>query len=442
MAEEFLRPYQANLVGAIRRAFAGARRVLATLPTGGGKSRVAAATAAAAAAKGLRVLVVAHRLELVEQLQAALAAAGLPAADVYLPGREVEGRPVAVGSVQTLSRRAAQGWDLVIIDEAHHAVAETYRPLFEARYVLGLTATPVRADGRGLGGVFEAMVNGPTMAELIEAGYLARPRYFTTQGKPWVEAPRGADYDPREIDPLVRRVELEGEVVQAYLDHLQGQTALVFAVTREHGRELGTRFRKAGVEAAFLDGQTPEVKRAEALARLKDGHLKVVVNVGLFTEGLDVPTVGGVILARPTASLGLYLQMAGRALRPAPGKAETPVIDVTGVNFRRFGPAEGYGAWTLTDGVVEPQAVRVKGPAAPTQGRQVTQVQEGSAPLLEVKEEAVDRKRYYFDLLRLAAHRGYKPGWAAHKYRERFGAFPAWAWLDEYRAQEGGKDAG
>lgn len=437
---DFLRPYQRELVGAIRRAFGSARRVLATLPTGGGKSRVAAAVAAAAAARGLRVLAVAHRLELVQQLQAALGAGGLPPADVHLPGGEVQGRPVAVGSVQTLSRRAFEGWDLVIIDEAHHAVAETYRPLFEARYVLGLTATPARADGRGLGGIFEAMVEGPTMAELIEAGFLARPRYFTTQGKPWVDAPRGVDYEPREIDPLVRRVELEGEVVQAYLDHLQGQQALVFAVTREHGRELAVRFRKAGVGAAFLDGETPQEKRAEALARLKDGDLQVAVNVGLFQEGLDVPTVGGVILARPTASLGLYLQMAGRALRPAPGKAEALVIDVTGVNFRRFGPAEGYGAWTLTDGVVEPQAVRIqaagRAPAAPVR------VQEGSAPLLEVKEVGVDRKRYYFDLLRLAAQRGYKPGWAAHKFRERFGAFPAWAWLDEYRAQEGGKDAG
>ncbi len=434
-----LRPYQRALVEGIREAFTKTSRVLAVLPTGGGKTLVAAHIMRAALEKGRRVLAVAHRRELVGQLRAGLAQAlGLSPEEVpaYLPGEKVpEGAPFAVGSIQTLARRGAGRWDMVVVDEAHHLPADTYQDIVRGgRWVLGFTATPVRADGRGLGEHFGALVQGPTISELIALGYLVPPRYLVPEEGGWDTSRlpvRGGDYAPREVEALAREVRLEVKVVEAYLEHLKGRPTVIFAAGVEHGRELAVRLRKAGVRAAFLDGETPLQERQEALGAFKRGDLEVLVNVALFTEGYDEPRISGILLARPTKSLGLYLQMIGRALRPFPGKADTLVVDATGVNYRAFGPVEAYTRWTLTKDEVSPEAVRASSSSSAPR-RAGVRVVEGTGRLKEVSpEELGERKAFYLGLLWYARQRGFRDGWAYYRYLERFGEKPLWAWREE-----------
>lgn len=435
-----LRPYQRKLVEEVRAAFARTSRVLAVLPTGGGKTVVAAEIVRAATEKGRRILAVAHRRELVGQLRETFARAlGLSPQEVpaYLPGERVpENAPLAVGSLQTLARRGVEGrWDLVVVDEAHHVPAESYQDVVRAgRWVLGLTATPVRVDGKGLGDHFGALVQGPTVGELIEAGYLVPPRYLVPEGG-WdvsrLSVVRG-DYSPREVEALAREVRLEAQVVETYLEHLRGRPTIVFAAGVEHGRELAARFRKAGVRAAFLEGETPPEKREGVLQAFREGDLEVLVNVALFTEGYDEARISGVLLARPTRSLGLYLQMVGRALRPHPGKEDTLVADVTGANFRAFGPVEGYTRWTLTRGRVEPERVRASSPPRPSGEKREVRVLEGAGRLKEVSpEDLEERKRFYLGLRWYARQRGYREGWAYYRYLERFKEKPLWVWREE-----------
>lgn len=349
-----LRPYQAEAVERIRESIKnGARRVVFVLPTGGGKTVVASYMVDAAQARGTPVLFVAHRIELIEQISDALHAFAIPHG-IIAQGRSMTGLPVQVGMIGTVVGRAARLRHrprLIIVDEAHHATAATYRRLIDLwpdAHVIGLTATPARTDGTGLAEVFDAIVVGPTIRELIEAGHLtpfsllAPPTDIDLSG---VRTARG-DYARGELAKRVDRATVTGDAVEHYRQYAAPATFCAFCVSREHASHVADQFTAAGFPCAAIDGSMSMGERAEILSALRDGRLLGVSSCDLISEGFDLPRIGAAILLRPTQSLIVYLQQIGRALRTAPGKERAVILDHAG-NVWRHGLPDMEREWTL-----------------------------------------------------------------------------------------------
>jgi DNA repair protein RadD len=348
-----LRPYQSALIERIDAAYsAGARRVLAVLPTGAGKTVCFSSMIASAAERRERVLILAHRQEIIDQISASLFRHGVAHGAIVAGARESL-QPVQVASVATLARRVGRWRDafgLIVVDEAHHAVAGSWRTIlgaFERSRVLGVTATPERLDGRGLGDMFETMIVGPGVAELIAGGFLSRFRIFAPAGAPSLARVKTkmGDY---ALDGL--RAAMGGAVITAAVTEYQrlaaGVPAVAFCVDRGHSEDVAEAFRAAGIRAAHVDGETPAGERRDMMAALGSGGLDVLCNCGLISEGVDVPAIGAAILLRPTQSLALNLQQIGRALRMAPGKESALILDFAG-NTERHGRPDDPRDWSL-----------------------------------------------------------------------------------------------
>lgn len=327
-----LRPYQEEAIGQIDALLArGVRRILAVAATGAGKTSVAGFLILRAVEQGQQVLFLAHRRELIVQAWRRLLQMGLPPAQVGILMASDERRrpaaPVQVASIDTLRRRRLPPADLVIVDECHRALSPTYLAI-AARYPdavhLGLTATPYRADGRGFHGVYDELVVVASMKQLIAEGYLVEPRVFTVPASALPDLTsvrvRGGDYDERALAAAVDQQRLVGNIVEHWQRHAAGVRTVAFAVSVAHSQHLVRQFLQAGVAAEHLDGETPTPERDAILARLERGETLVVGSVGTLCEGWDQPSVKCAILARPTRSMGLYLQQAGRILRPWNGQ--------------------------------------------------------------------------------------------------------------------------
>lgn len=326
-----LRPYQTRAIETLRAYVErGARRILLVAPTGAGKTVVAASIMEAGAARGEHVLFLAHRRELIQQTYRKLLDLGVCEDDVgVIMASDRRRRPAAlvqVASVDTLRARAKPHADLVFVDEAHRAEARTYKAIAAAypdAVHVGLTATPYRADGKGLGGSYDELILVASTRELIADGYLVEPRVLTVPASSLPDLSRvrvrGGDYDEKALGDAVNQRALVGNIVEHWLQHAAGVRTVVFAVSIAHSRHVVERFREAGVLAEHLDGGTPTADRDALLARLERGETRVVGSVGTLCEGWDMPSVKCAILARPTKSTGLYLQQAGRILRPWEG---------------------------------------------------------------------------------------------------------------------------
>lgn len=343
-----LRDFQTNVEHAIYAEWAkGHRVVMPVLPTGAGKTVILAHIAAQYSGFGCAI---AHRSELVGQISIALSREGLRH-DIVAPKATIRtivnaqmedcGRsfydPRAkwkVASVDTILRRVMdeqwmRGVGLVIQDEGHHVLKENKwgraMLMFPNAYGLLPTATPERADGRGLGrptdGLVDVMVEGPGMRWLIDNGYLTdyevrapSPRDLDMNGVD-ISAATG-DYN---VDQMRTRVKASttiiGDVVATYQRHASGKKGITFAVDVEHATRIAGAFNAAGVPAEVVHAETPEADRRGFMQRFKRGELMQLVNVDLFGEGVDVPAIEVVSMARPTASYGLYVQQFGRALR-------------------------------------------------------------------------------------------------------------------------------
>lgn len=440
-----LRPYQAQLLADIRAAFAeGHKRVLAVLSTGGGKTQIIAAVVQAAIAKGNRTLIVAHRAELISQLSATVSSWGVPHG-IIAPGYPMTDDLCQVASVQTAARRLDRMAEpaLIVVDEAHHAIpGNQWGKLIErwpGAYVLGKTATPCRLSGEGLGqghgGIFETMVLGPTAAWLTNNGFLAEADVYSIPSNLGKLHKRAGDYDMTEAAASV--VNLHGDAIKHFRLRIGRGTALAFCCTVEHSKRTVADFNAAGIPAASLDGTMAPEERRDILARLRARELKVVSSVGVLGEGLDVPGVNGCIMLRPTASLGLYLQMVGRALRPKPDGSRAIILDHVG-NALRHGLPTDEREWSLegTPKKKREAAVSVRvcpdcfaampsgtaicpacGVQQATKQREIVTA-DGDLQLITRKPERKPRPsagaKTYEDLLRIEKERGYKPGWANH----------------------------
>ena len=445
-----LRPYQADAMQRVADAFdGGARRVLLVLPTGGGKT---VCFGHAAHGDAGRVAVVAHRRELIRQ-----AHAKIPGSAIY-PHPATPAR-VTVGSVQTFARRLARlpRFDLIVLDEAHHAVAGQYEALIASQpgaRVLGVTATPERLDGRGLGTVFDTLICGPSTAELTDGGYLVPAVCYGHAAPPNLSGVRkiAGEFSTADLEQVMGKPQLVGDAVQHYERHAAGRRAIVFECSVELARQSAAAFRADGWRAAAVDGSMPEAERDRAFADFAAGRLQVVTSCSLIDEGLDIPDVGCVVMRRPTASLGRYLQQAGRGLRPSPGKRDCIVLDHAG-NVLRHGLPSTDRIWSLSSGKRAGEAVpkvaqcpdcyamHAPAPACPVCGHDYTpaqaaaerrRIEERDAALVLLTEqdhrirtlretpisELLKRATSYDELAEIGRARGYHRKWA--DVRSRF----------------------
>lgn len=342
-----LREYQTRSVAEVRAAVAaGNKRVVLVLSTGGGKSAIFAEIIHLARERGNRCLFLVHRRGLVLQMAETIKKHIGCEVGMIMAGHESDTEAdVQVGTLQTFARRVnldelscnrffvdAQ---VVLIDEAHTAVSKRTKDvlaLYQGKVIIGCTATPMRADGRGLGEVFDALVDVAGVKELTEGGYLAPVRYFApaTPDLEKIKVVRG-DYELAELGKRMNTPKLVGDIVENWTRIAPGKKTIVFCVNVKHAIAVCEAFNRSGIPSAVLTAKSSDEDREAVFRDMENGNLLVICNVALYIEGMDVPDISCVVMARPTKSLGLYRQACGRGLRPAPGKTELVVIDHGGV---------------------------------------------------------------------------------------------------------------
>ena len=359
-----MRGYQDDLIGETRNAIRTYDRVLVQASTGAGKTRMFAKLSDLAAAKGKRVLILAHRVEIIEQISRALAELGLRHGLIVV-GRRMTDDPVQLGMIQTVGRRLDRVAppSLIVVDECHHAVSPTYVAVLNhwpKAKLLGFTATPRRADGRGLGDVFQTMVQAIPMADLIKQGFLAGYDYLAPPMKADLSGvkTRMGDFAVDELAAVMDKQVVTGSAVDHYAQHLQGRPAIAFCVTVAHAEHVAQQFREARFRAASVDGAMDQAERRNRIDAIGNGELQVLTSCELISEGVDVPVVAGAILLRPTKSLGMFLQQVGRCLRPKPDGSKAVILDHVG-NVHNHGMPDAHREWSL-------ETKRKKAGAAPT----------------------------------------------------------------------------
>lgn len=462
-----LREYQTRDIESIRNEYRrGMMAPLYVLPTGGGKTVVMASIAWNAVEKGNRVLILVHRVELLRQTANKIRAFGVRVglvSPLYSPDYTA---PVQVAMVQTMVKRLHlyKPFDLVFTDEAHHSVAGQYVTVQEynqkARF-LGVTATPVRTDGLGLGkvagGLYDSMVTGPTIQNLIDDEFLVRPALYGSEMKVSLKGIRliGGDFNKKQLQEAFDKASVTGDVVEHYRSMAHQVPGVIFCVSVQHAIHVAGHFRAAGYRAYHVDGGMEDKQRDAILQGLADGSVHVVTSCDLISEGFDIPAIGVAGFLRPTESTGLYLQQGGRALRPCEGKDKAIILDHVD-NWDRHGFIDEDREWSLegkkrkeeTDAEAmkrmpicqcsECFAVYLRTLpecpecGAPTENAILSsrEVKANEGRLTEISKEEQLKIRY--DKLReensaktlealeaIAEARGYKKGWARHKWEAR-----------------------
>lgn len=338
-----LRDYQQEMKLRLFKEWEFHRSVMVQMPTGTGKTHLLAAVVKeflCGIGTGTRVWIVAHRRELVEQIEETVARYGM---------RKEDGS-VKVMSIQWLSRnrKAMDGQpDLIVIDEAHHALAETYRELWkkypEARK-LGMTATPCRLNRKGFTDLFDTLITSWSIVEFIGRGWLSSFDYVSIRANSKEQRlidslkKRGADgdYQVKEMNAVLNRETGIRRLYESVRRYAAGKKGIVYAVSIAHARQIAAYYSLHGVKSVAIDSKTPASERGKLVEAFRQGEISVLVNVDIFSEGFDCPDVEFVQLARPTLSLAKYLQQVGRGLRKSGDKESCMLIDNVGLH-RIFG---------------------------------------------------------------------------------------------------------
>ncbi len=335
-----LRQYQIELIEKAREAYRhGARAPCIVLPCGGGKSVIVADIAKSATEKNNHVLFIVHRKELVDQIKRTFDWWG------------VDMNRCQVMMVQTASRRIAKLTppQLIITDENHHSKASTYRKIYDAfpdAKRIGVTATPVRLDGSGLGDVNDELVVGVSAKWLIKNHYLAPYDYYA----PSIADLTGikilhGEYETKSLEKAMLKTAVFGDAIKYYRQLADGKQAICYCVSVNHSIAMAEEFKDAGISAVHIDGGTPKQERDRIIEEFRKGNIKILCNVDLISEGFDVPDCECAILLRPTKSLTLYIQQSMRCMRYKKGKRAI-IIDHVG-NYARFGMPDADRTWTL-----------------------------------------------------------------------------------------------
>lgn len=457
-----LRPYQEILIDETRGALRHHRRVLMQAPTGAGKTAITVFMMGRAAEAGKRSMFLVHQNELLSQTSKALWKQQLTHG-MIASGRSKSNLPAQIASVQTLVRRLDQypEPDLIIIDECHRSAANSYQTILDAypnAMVIGLTATPARTDGRGLKDTYDTIVLGPSIRQLIDAGYLADYEIFApavnidmSQVKT-----RAGDYDKAMMEQELDRPTITGDAVAAYKKHANGKRCVVMCVSIRHAEHVMESYQQAGVPAEMIEGRMTNSQREAVLERFRVGETLVITQCQLLIEGVDIPSIEVVQWLRPTQSLIIWMQGNGRGLRPSPGKERLLILDQVG-NWSKHGLPDDDREWSLegkkkgkrtTD---EDEDVNVQqckncyhvfrpGPeTCPSCGQPVEKkkkaeikVVEGELEKIDITAERLAKKREQgaarslHELVALGIRRGINnpAGWAAFTHCARQGAKP------------------
>lgn len=349
-----LRDYQTDLINRTVENFRlGKKSALIVLSTGGGKTVCFCEYTRRAKLKNKQVLILVHRQELLDQVSNTLNMFKMNHSFIAPKYPYDICSSVQVGSVLTVVNRLnkIRKPDLIIIDESHHAIkGSSWSKILDAypdAYIIGVTATPSRLSGEGLGDIFSSIIEGPPMRQLIDSGFLCNYKIFAPSkvNLSGVHM-RGGDYAKDELVAVMDKPSITGDAVREYKSKADGKKALVFCVSVEHAKHVANQFNESGYSSASLDGKMEHLERKKIVKDFRDGKIKVLTNCGIVTEGFDLPDIEVGILLRPTESLALYLQMCGRCLRVSKGKSYALILDHAG-NCLRHGFPDEPRQWSL-----------------------------------------------------------------------------------------------
>jgi superfamily II DNA or RNA helicase len=432
-----LRPYQNDLIDEAKQSFRdGFKSPCIVLGCGGGKSCITAELTKRATLKGNHVLYIIHRAELCEQIKETFEWWG------------VNMDLCRIGMVQTITRRTSKihAPDLIITDESHHALAQSYRKIYEAFPNvprIGVTATPIRLSGGGLGDVNDKLIVGVSTKWLISNSYLAPFEYYapTITDLTGLHVKSG-EYITAEVTEKLNKPAIYGDVINYYRQLSDGKQAICYCASIEHSKNMAEQFSTNGITASHIDGETPKAERKQIVDDFKAGKIMILCNVDLISEGFDVPDCNTSILLRPTKSLVLYIQQSMRCMRFKPGK-KAIVIDHVG-NYARFGLPDMDREWDLTPakkGVKkEENEVKIRqcpecfftfepapmcphcGFVFPIQERTIDEIKD--ARLEQIKGITLDYTTpedcgTLRELMAYAKSHGYKNGWAFYQAKRR-----------------------
>ena len=460
-----LRPYQNKAIEDIRHHFSkGKKRILLVAPTGSGKTVIASSMMQKAKERSKFNLFVAHRRELVMQCSRKLSDFGLNHGVIMAEKSPNTMADIQVASIQTFASRKDRddfikpNADIVILDEAHRSVSGQFTELLKVypnSFIIGLTATPIRNDGRGLGNIYEEIVECGSIKELTEQGYLV-PNRIVAPTIPDLQKIRivAGDYEKKALTKKMNTAKLVGDIVSHWIKYGENRATVVFATSIAHSKHIANIFRQNGVPSGHIDSEQNELERETQLANLNSGKIKVLSNCQILTEGWDQPKISCVIIARPTKSYPMYLQMIGRTLRPYPNKKDTLIIDHSGCVYEHGFP-EDAGNWTLStkkpktrDRIKDPIQPIEKQPFTcvrcdtvyapnrddyacpncaliPTKKERIVLISEGRlVEMPKTKPNANDKQNFYAQLLFYCRQKGYKEGWASHTFKQKYGHFP------------------
>ena len=337
-----LRDYQVEAITNVKKSFLNdAKSVLLTLPTGAGKTVIFSQITKLAKSKGSNVLILVHRKELIDQAGDKLTKANVKYGIIAAGHKPIDSN-VQVASVQTLINRLNNLWipSIIIIDEAHHAVASSWQKVFnhyKDTLKLGVTATPMRMTGAGLGEVFDDLIVGSTIPELVELGHLAKHEVYAPPNKLNLDKIRTirGDFNKKEVEDELDKVDIVGDAVENYRRLGNNKPAIAFCISVKHGQYVTNKFKQAGYTAELITGSMKSDDRNTLVDNFKTGKIQILVSIDVVSEGFDVEGCYVAILLRPTKSEGLYIQQVGRVLRPEPNKTAI-VLDHVG-NTKRHG---------------------------------------------------------------------------------------------------------
>lgn len=424
--------YQYDLIERVQRAWRmGKRKPCIVLPCGGGKSVICADMAKRTTDNKHNVLFLVHRQELCEQITQTFREYGV---DMYR---------CQVGMVQTITRHIERvnKPSLIITDENHHCIADSYKKIYQAfpkSYYVGVTATPVRLNGGGLGEINDCLIVGPSVKQLIEDKRLSPYDYYAPSvGDLSGIRSRNGDYAAEDIERALNKPHIYGDVIK-YYKQLGGNKAICYCATIRHSQDVAEAFRKQGISAYHIDGKTPENERRVAIQGFREGKIQVLCNVDLISEGFDVPDCDTAILLRPTKSLTLYIQQAMRCMRYCKDK-KAIIIDHVG-NVHRHGLPDTDRQWTLNPNppkkTTKHNSVLVRqcpkcyfthnpSPVCPKCGyvyepnqREIKQQQEAELTRIVAAYTSPLECGSVKELYIFAKEKGYKPGWAYYQAKK------------------------
>jgi superfamily II DNA or RNA helicase len=463
-----LRPYQERVIPRLYESIArGNKRPLLVAPTGSGKTVIAAHLIERAMAKNSVVWFVAPRRELIDQTCNKLDQIGLAGSYGVLMGadkRRYSMAQIQVCSIDTLRSRMGKPTlvanpKVILVDEAHLYVTEKRLAVlnqFPDAIRIGLTATPCRFDGAGLHHLFDDIVEASNVAELTDQGYLVPAHYFSLS-EPDLQRVgiRCGDFKLDELADVMMKSKLVGNTIEEWKERASDRKTVVFAVNCAHSVALRDVFRANGISAEHVDGSMPTEERNRIIAEYRANKFQVLCNCQLLQYGVDIPDLSCLVLARPTRSVTLYLQMIGRGLRPAEGKKDLLVLDHSGA-VMMHGLADEPREWSLEGGQVGRPAS--KGDALPVDPKLITCSKCGCVfrkrvdcpacgffvpkkpkPVETLKGKLVEvgrmtlseqQKLFYRELLHYARYNGKAAGWCYYTFLAKFKTKPPFEWND------------